>query len=744
MIRLLSRTSDGVADLGLQSLDPWNASESCASGLPNESEPCSQLPGGERQIWHFCMLFSSEHQRAAVLMLNPCGAVQTAAPYYFAINSTEEMIYLENPETGYEKAHRQVEQIFREVLPARGMTVREGQIRLCHTMLDALFGRDVALCDAGVGLGKTYAYLIACVLWQLQRPRQMQRPVVISTASITLQNAILEEYIPFLSDALIQNGYIREPICAVLRKGKERFVCDMRLLIRQKQITARGKRFRKRATALREARQCLDLDRLPNLPRHERRLICVPSRCGRSCIEHSDCRYRQYLKASNGPSVTIQVCNHNYLLADAAHRQNGWTPLLKDYQALVIDEAHKLPETVRQMNTRRISSSELLACEKLLTAGHCGLSAQKLRAVIREFHAAFVPPETKAERAIPLQQTKAGTAALQHLDRAIGEILKQRPEALPQGMRGKLSAIQQLIPLFLGTDNTFVRYLTWHRESGGTGVDLCAVPFDLSKCLSSALWDEQKPAILTSGTLAVGEDFSHAEKRLGLDRGTPLRTLKVLSPFEYEKNCMLYFPESRQRKSEPEEERIARQIEELVHAASGHTLVLFTSYDQMGHVYEKLKDKLPLPVLQLRRNAQTYLQQFKQLPNAVLFASGACWEGVDFPGDMVSLLVIPRLPFPVPDPLGEALRTQYCNLHSYIRTEIVPEMQIKLRQGFGRAIRTETDSCVVAILDPRAAPGGLYHRAVLDALPEMPIGASLREVRKFYRMHKGPEYFLPK
>lgn len=689
------------------------------------------------------IVFSSEHQQPHVLMSNPCGAVHQPLRRTI-LPSTKEMILLTNPETEYEKAHRQAEQIFREVFPARGMTVREGQIQLCHTMLDALFGRDVALCDAGVGLGKTYAYLLACVLWQLQRPRQMQRPVVISTASITLQNAILEEYIPFLSDALIQNGYITDPICAVLRKGKERFVCDMRLLLRQKQISARGKRFRKRAIALREARQCVDLDRLPNLPRHERRLICVPNRCDRSCIAHSDCRYRQYLKASNGLSVTIQVCNHNYLLADAAHRQNGWTPLLKDYQALMIDEAHKLPETVRQMNTWRICSAELLTCEKLLIAGHFGLSAQKLRAVTREFLTAFVPPETKAERAIPLQQTGAGTAALQHLDKMIAEILKQRPEAMPQGLRGKLSGIQQLIPLFLGTDSTFVRYLTWHRESDRAGVELCAVPFDLPKCLSSALWDEQKPAILTSGTLAVGEDFSHAEKRLGLDRGTLLRTLKVLSPFDYEKNCMLYFPESRRGKSEPDEERIARQIEELIYAANGHTLVLFTSYDQMGHVYEKLKDKLPLPVLQLRRNAQIYLQQFKQLPNAVLFASGACWEGVDFPGDMVSLLVVPRLPFPVPDPLGEALRTQYRDLHSYIQTEIVPEMQIKLRQGFGRAIRTETDSCVVAVLDPRAAPGGRYHRAVLDALPQMTVGVSLREVRKFYRKHKSPEYFLPK
>ena len=225
-------------------------------------------------------------------MSNPCGAVHQPLRRTI-LPSTKEMILLTNPETGYEKAHQQVEQIFREVFPARGMAVREGQIRLCHTMLDALFGRDVALCDAGVGLGKTYAYLVACVLWQLQKPRPMQRPVVISTASITLQNAILEEYIPFLSETLIQNGYIQDPICAMLRKGKERFVCDVRLLIRQKQITARGIRFRKRATALREARRCLDLDRLPNLPRHERRLICVPNRCGSSCIAQSDCRNRQ-------------------------------------------------------------------------------------------------------------------------------------------------------------------------------------------------------------------------------------------------------------------------------------------------------------------------------------------------------------------------------------------------------------------------------------------------------------------
>jgi len=691
------------------------------------------------------ILFSSEHQQPHVLMSNPCGAVHQPLRRII-LSSTEEMIQLQNPETGYEKAHRQVEQIFRQFFPARGMVTREGQIRLCHTMLDALFGREVALCDAGVGLGKTYAYLVACVLWQLQRPRQMQRPVVISTASIALQNAIIKEYIPFLSDVLIQNGYIQKPICAVLRKGKERFACDKRLLIRQKQISVRGERFRRRATALRTANQCLDLDLLPGISRHDRRLICVPERCSRSCILHADCRYRQYLKDSNDASVTIQVCNHNYLLADAAHRQNGWKPLLKDYQALIIDEAHKLPETVRQMNTRQIRSSDLLHFEEILVTSHCTLGAQKLRGASREFLTAFTLSENESQGTKPLCMTSAQTSALQHLDKAIQEILKLKNKEVPPILRKKLSDTQDLIPLFLRRNTTFVRYVEYHRENGRLAIDLCAVPFDLPQCVYDALWREQKPAILTSGTLATGEDFSHAEQQFGLDRGTPLRTLRILSPFRYDENCLLYFPKSQHKKPpyKQDEDRVAHQILDLINTANGHTLVLFTSYDQMGRVYEKLKDAFPVPVLQAQRNPQVYLERFKQLPNAVLFASGACWEGVDFPGDMVSLLIIVRLPFQVPDPLGEALRKQYSNLHSYIQAEVVPEMQIKLRQGFGRAIRTETDSCVVAVLDPRAAPGKRYHQAVLDALPKMPISDKLTDIQSFLQSKKNPSYFEPR
>ena len=168
----------------------------------------------------------------------------------------------------------------------------------------------------------------------------------------------------------------------------------------------------------------------------------------------------------------------------------------------------------------------------------------------------------------------------------------------------------------------------------------------------------------------------------------------------------------------------------------------YRSYDQMGHVYEQLEGRLPYPMFKAARGGQRFVEQFKQCPNAVLLAGGPCWEGVDFPGDVVSLLVIVRLPFPVPDPVREARREHYPDLHSYIQAEIVPEMQQKLRQGFGRAIRTEQDSCVVAILDERAGIGGKYHDAALAALPTCPTTEKIEDVQQFIREQKHTDYFL--
>ena len=180
----------------------------------------------------------------------------------------------------------------------------------------------------------------------------------------------------------------------------------------------------------------------------------------------------------------------------------------------------------------------------------------------------------------------------------------------------------------------------------------------------------------------------------------------------------------------------------LIKAASGHALVLFTSYAAMSAVKERLREEsLPFPLLTLGRNAPHIIEQFRHTPGAVLLATGAAWEGFDFPGDCVSLLIIPRLPFAYPDARKERELEKYSSLRAFIREVAVPEMQIKLRQGFGRAIRTESDTCVIAILDERACRGRRYAQAVSEALPEMRRTGSLREVTRFLREKKPESYF---
>ena len=168
------------------------------------------------------------------------------------------------------RAHREIDTIFRVLFPEHGMAVREEQIMLCHKMLDNLLGRNIALCDAGVGIGKTYAYLVACVLMRKYSllaegcsPYE-QRPVVISTSSIALQKAILTEYIPFLSRILQENGTIQAPIKAVIRKGKEHFVCDERLEHRIVAIEEKNKNALQKE-ALLSLKEHYDMDEVSNL-----------------------------------------------------------------------------------------------------------------------------------------------------------------------------------------------------------------------------------------------------------------------------------------------------------------------------------------------------------------------------------------------------------------------------------------------------------------------------------------------
>ena len=635
--------------------------------------------------------------------------------------------------TGYAESHRIAEQIFREILPRHGMAVREEQIALCHEVLDTLYNKEISLCEAGVGIGKTLAYLVACILWQMHRPSQLKMPVAISTSSVALQDAILNEYLPDLSAVLLAEGIITAPITAVVRKGKERFVCDARLAERQAKAISKGSR---QKGSLRMAENVLDLDRIPGLSRYDRCRICVPQSCPRDCFLRLDCRYQQYLRDSMKPD--IQICNHNYLLANASHRLEERPLLLRQYQALVVDEAHKLPDAARQMYTETLSAQDMDDLCSLLQQAHFKGLSKRLRTVFLTLSISCAPSFAMPKRkiSIPFSLTPFRQAAIADSINLL-QYIGSQPD-MPYYLQYRLAEAESLLRLFLLDVPTRILYLEFSADGQLT---FCAASNRVPQLLRSALWNTREPTILTSGTLTAAGDFDHTEQLLGLAAYAPLRHFRAESPFNYRKKCLLYIP-ARRAAAVPENQYLADQIVRLTVACHGHALVLFTSYRQMRNVYDALGGRLTFPVFQAGRGQNRSIQQFKQSGNGVLFAAGSCWEGIDFPGDMVSLLIIAKLPFPIPDPVSDYERRQYPNLRDYINAEIIPEMQKKLRQGFGRAIRTEQDSCVVAILDERAGIGGKYHDAALAALPACPTTEKIEDVQQFIREQKRPDYFL--
>ena len=647
------------------------------------------------------------------------------------------------------RAHQEVEKIFRVLLPEQGLAVREEQIRLCHEMLDTLLGERIALCDAGVGIGKTYAYLVACVLMRKysilmeRNSLPKQHPVVVSTSSIALQKAILSEYVPFLSRVLVEQGIIQTPLRAVVRKGKEHFVCDNRLEQRIEAIRYKQKNAVQRE-ALLSLRKHYDMDIVKDLSGFDRRLVCVPKFCPRECPGRQMCRYQRYLEESKKQDVFLQICNHNYLLADAFHRREEYKPLLADYRALVVDEAHKLPEAARQMFGKNLCMDDIREIAYYLEREHQNVEARTLKTgmysiftIIRESH--MFSHGIKEN----FQLTGECEFCLWEGIQMIERMMEQLKGVVPKWVLNRLQEAKEVLECFLQKNSKYVLHLRMDKEKIPV---LCAASREIPQLLREMLWDREQAlsVILTSGTLKAGKGFARTLQMTGLEGRTDVQSYVAESPFAYEENCLLYLPKTLRkckRGSREEVEMVAGQIHSLICSTYGHTLVLFTSYTLMGSVYQILRDGIPFPMVEVWRHSQEEILRFKTMENAVLFAAGSCWEGVDFPGDMVSSLIIVKLPFSVPDPIHEAQKEQYRSLESYIQTIVVPDMQKKLRQGFGRAIRTEQDTCVVSILDHRATKKGRYRSDVLEALPKCQMAERIEEVEDFIRSRKVERYY---
>jgi ATP-dependent DNA helicase DinG len=466
------------------------------------------------------------------------------------------------------------------------------------------------------------------------------------------------------------------------------------------------------------------------------------------------------MDAANSPEIDFQITNHNYLLADILRRSEGKPGLLPPFQTVVIDEAHKFPQTAQQMYGIALTDSELpeitdsvfeLKFKTKMVTTDAEKLAKKLKKVSKRLF--YLLREARADAAEGTSWTMVRTDEIaDRLERA-RELLRAMLPILNKDTVQKSCEKQckQLVRRIEDSEQTIAILETeqgvmW-LEQEDKSFSFRTAPSDLGRQLNRDFFGKGVPIVLTSGTLSAGGDFSYISDSLGLENLPDWKRTQISepSPFDYKHNTLLYISENvpfPDQSSVDYITAVANETEKLITAAHGHAAVLFTSYKVMDMVWARLQRRgLPYPLFRLDKGGVSAIDRFKKSNGGVLFASGALWEGIDIPGDALSLLIIAKLPFAVPDPLMEYEQTQYPDFADYRGKVLVPEMLIKLKQGFGRLIRNETDTGIVAILDSRAGLHGAYRERVLDALPACEVTDSISDVGEFIKAKKPSEYF---
>ena len=650
---------------------------------------------------------------------------------------------------------------------------RPEQRRMAAAVAAALTEDHALLVEAGTGTGKTLAYLVPALL--------SGKRVVVSTGTRTLQDQITRHDIPLLQEIL------RRRFTTVTLKGVSNYVCLRKLadsertaLLRRTGDSAGGGRSLADdfETVSAWARHTATGDRaevhaLPDGAPIWAELTNTPeTRIGPKCPFYEQCFITQARRRAE--NAELIVVNHHLYFADQALRAtHPGARVLPEHEAVIFDEAHQLEDvmtdhfgvqvsTVRLAQLVREARAVLDAvpgglfggptqAERIL--GHLERCAEgffsQTRAVIAPAAAAaptmdsgrvtldehlFTDPERPAQEAwfrLDTALDELGAhAALRGEDLSRAGDDERAEEAGAVARR----ADQLRDDLAILAEQSADAFVYW-GELRGAGVFLRAAPVDVSRFLRKHVLAQVPAAVLTSATLQTAGGFAYVRRRLGLDEDTA-EELAVSSPFDYSRQALLYLPRDLpDPRTEGFSAAACARVSELLAITAGRAFVLFTSHRALREAARRLAGG-PYPLLvQGDMPRATLIERFRDRPGSVLLGTGAFWEGVDVPGDALSLVIIDKLPFaPHTDPLVNARMRRIEGEHGDpFGAYQLPQAALALKQGFGRLIRRRDDRGIVAILDGRVVGRG-YGRVFLGTLPEhLPRTSALEQVRRWWQ-----------
>lgn len=613
-----------------------------------------------------------------------------------------------------------------------GFEPRAGQLQMAQLVERGIMEEMHTIVEAGTGVGKSLAYLVPAV--------RSGKKVVLSTGTIALQEQLVGKDIPLVQEAL------GAPLRVTLLKGRAHYLCRLKLERMRADRLLAGSPSMQRIWEWAERTESGDRGELGFVPPagEWEELDANADDCvGELCARFRDCFF--FAKRDEAKYADLIVVNHALFFLDLAVGGG----LLPPYDVAVLDEAHQCERWATEALTAVLSGATIGRMLRKLHRvyelppafdAEFDLCVRRLDAALGRVQSDRYPLAANDQAWQPLEALRAVLYRLENwLFANSPAALKRSVDDPAEGDRRRDLALRMVLAHETVIDRAEAsgpETISWvERNDDGRYCVNCA-PHDVADFLRATLFARTQSVILTSATLATDASLGFIRRTLGVDEA---QELLAPSPFDYARQVRLFVaPPELNPKSSEFARRAAPLVEECLDRSGGRAFVLFTSYTRLREVHALLAERLAFPVrLQGELPRAALLDWFRRTPGAVLFATATFWEGIDVVGDALSCVIIDRLPFPSPrDPLVMA-RVRALEERGLDGFEhyMIPAATVRLKQGFGRLIRSSTDRGLVALLDGRAA-STRYGATILSALPPATRIERLDDLDRFFAMRE--------